>query len=318
MRHDGAKIMGMKKEITILTYVSLALTLIAAMLFVTIYTNLFSAFDVIGGAFVYAFTDISGPKIFIDIVFLLLPIIVIAVFTIIYLILIKLYALKASYSNAVINIICLIICSLILFVFLSPYSPEWIESIGVEIWNSKEVSKAIIYTSIALSSLAILIIIIAFALNILFIYTLNHRKKENEKVKLKISTMLSSLALLKKEEDERQKKEESEMAAKAKPASKTPAKASAKSPAKPAQKPVKEEKVVEEEDVKVNRNVYHISKRASDDKWQVKKEGAEKAVKLFKTKAAAMEYVKTLAENQGASTAFHASKGKNKGRIQKA
>ncbi len=62
---------------------------------------------------------------------------------------------------------------------------------------------------------------------------------------------------------------------------------------------------------------YHITKRKEDGKWQVKAAGAEKAIKLFKTKEEAVAYADKVADNQGGSTAFHASKGKNKGKIQK-
>ncbi len=63
--------------------------------------------------------------------------------------------------------------------------------------------------------------------------------------------------------------------------------------------------------------IYHISKRKEDGKWQVKAEKSEKAVKLFWTKEEAVKYAKELAERNDASTAFHASKGKNKGKLQK-
>lgn len=62
---------------------------------------------------------------------------------------------------------------------------------------------------------------------------------------------------------------------------------------------------------------YHISKRASDNKWQVFRAGSDKVIKLFDTKVEAEEYTKRMAENQGVSYLSHASKGKNKGKIQK-
>lgn len=62
--------------------------------------------------------------------------------------------------------------------------------------------------------------------------------------------------------------------------------------------------------------VYHVSKR-QDGKWQVKAAKAQRAIKLFNTKAEAVTYANELAIRQDASTAVHASKGKNKGRIQK-
>ncbi len=62
--------------------------------------------------------------------------------------------------------------------------------------------------------------------------------------------------------------------------------------------------------------VYHVVKR-SDGKWEVKLAKGEKAIKLFDTKPEAMAYTEKMADNQGASLAVHASKGQNKGRIQK-
>ena len=66
-----------------------------------------------------------------------------------------------------------------------------------------------------------------------------------------------------------------------------------------------------------NKAAYHVSKRPEDGMWQVFRAGSTKAIKLFKTKAEAEAYVKQLSENQGVGYVTHASKGKNKGRIQK-
>ena len=66
-----------------------------------------------------------------------------------------------------------------------------------------------------------------------------------------------------------------------------------------------------------NNSSYHLSKRASDGKWQVFRAGSDKVIKLFDTKAEAEEYTKKMAQNQGVAVLSHASKGKNKGKIQK-
>lgn len=63
--------------------------------------------------------------------------------------------------------------------------------------------------------------------------------------------------------------------------------------------------------------VYHVSKRASDGKWQVFIKGSDKVIKLFPTKKEAEDYCGKMAENQGATLQVHASKGKSKGKIQK-
>ena len=61
---------------------------------------------------------------------------------------------------------------------------------------------------------------------------------------------------------------------------------------------------------------YHVSKR-EDGKWQVKLAGGKIAIKLFDTKAEALEYTLKMSENQKAAVRFHASKGANKGKIRK-
>lgn len=60
--------------------------------------------------------------------------------------------------------------------------------------------------------------------------------------------------------------------------------------------------------------VYHVSKRASDGKWQVKIRGSEKVIKLFNTKPEAEAYCEKMAQNQGATLLVHKSKGANKGK----
>ena len=60
--------------------------------------------------------------------------------------------------------------------------------------------------------------------------------------------------------------------------------------------------------------VYHVSKRASDGKWQVFIRGSDKVIKLFTTKAEAEEYCTQMAKNQGATLMVHNSKGANKGK----
>ena len=87
-----------------------------------------------------------------------------------------------------------------------------------------------------------------------------------------------------------------------KPVQKTAAKTSQstakKTPSKPAQKD-------EDEAPKV----YHVSKRASDKKWQVKAEGADKALRLFFTQADAIEYAKKVAGNQSGRIVVHKEGG---------
>ena len=55
--------------------------------------------------------------------------------------------------------------------------------------------------------------------------------------------------------------------------------------------------------------VYHISKRKEDGKWQVKAEGATKALKLFMTQTEAIEYAKKVAGNQEGRIVIHKEGG---------
>lgn len=63
--------------------------------------------------------------------------------------------------------------------------------------------------------------------------------------------------------------------------------------------------------------VYHVNKRAVDKKRTIKFANGSKVIKLFNTKEEAVTYAEELAKNQGGIVLVHASKGKNKGKIQK-
>lgn len=54
---------------------------------------------------------------------------------------------------------------------------------------------------------------------------------------------------------------------------------------------------------------YHISKRKEDNKWQVKAQGADKALKLFLTQAEAIAFAKKTAGNQDARIMIHKEDG---------
>lgn len=54
---------------------------------------------------------------------------------------------------------------------------------------------------------------------------------------------------------------------------------------------------------------YHIAQRSDDNMWQVKAEGAEKALKLFKTQQEAIDYAKKVAGNQEGSIMIHKKDG---------
>ncbi len=104
----------------------------------------------------------------------------------------------------------------------------------------------------------------------------------------------------------------------AKPAA---APAPAARPAQPAAKPAaksepvrpaaetEEEKQIEEIAKTSGPKVYHITKRLSDGKWQIKFNKGKKAIKLFDTQVQAIEYAKALAQNQEGSIMIHKEDG---------
>ena len=96
---------------------------------------------------------------------------------------------------------------------------------------------------------------------------------------------------------------------------KMPAKPKATPAKKPAAKktpkvvPVKPKTATTKAADKPAPKVYHISKRKDDNRWQIKAEGAARAIRLFNTQKEAIDYGKTLAENQGARVMIHKEDG---------
>ena len=89
-----------------------------------------------------------------------------------------------------------------------------------------------------------------------------------------------------------------------KPAAKSPAKKEEKAPVKKTVAPA--EKVEKKPAPKAKK--YHISQ--SGNMYQVKAEGAEKALKLFRTQAEAIAYAKKVANNQEGYVVVHSLTGK--------
>jgi hypothetical protein len=86
----------------------------------------------------------------------------------------------------------------------------------------------------------------------------------------------------------------------------------------PEEEPKKEEpkpepKKEESKEGDAPKNGAYFVSTHPDGGWQVKKAGAQKALKRFKTKAEAEEYAKTVAENQGTNVV----RKKKDGKIQK-
>ena len=78
-----------------------------------------------------------------------------------------------------------------------------------------------------------------------------------------------------------------------------------KTAVKPAAKPAKPVKATDNSPDMV----YHISKRKEDRKWQVKAEGAAKALKLCWTQEEAIDYAKSVAGNQEGRIVIHKEDG---------
>lgn len=76
------------------------------------------------------------------------------------------------------------------------------------------------------------------------------------------------------------------------------------------EEPIATPEVSEEKTSAPEYRIYHVSKRASDGKWQVKFAKGQRAIKLFKTQAEAIEFAKKLAESQNGSIRVHSVKGK--------
>ena len=83
----------------------------------------------------------------------------------------------------------------------------------------------------------------------------------------------------------------------------------AKPAVKPAPKAAPEKKPEEQPAVATPDVVYHISKRAEDRKWQVKADGAAKALKLFWTQKEAVDYARAVAGNKEGRIVIHKEDG---------
>lgn len=91
-----------------------------------------------------------------------------------------------------------------------------------------------------------------------------------------------------------------------------------KAKANETEKAKEEEEEVKKEDVKKEKEydrIYHIMKRAKDDRWIVKIAQSRKAIKIFDTQKEAIAYAEILASNNNGVVRVFASKGANKGRI---
>lgn len=83
--------------------------------------------------------------------------------------------------------------------------------------------------------------------------------------------------------------------------------------AEPKEEPKKAEPKADAKESESQKNGAYFVSTHPDGGWQVKKAGAQKALKRFKTKAEAEEYAKTVAENQGTNVV----RKKKDGKIQK-
>lgn len=126
-----------------------------------------------------------------------------------------------------------------------------------------------------------------------------------------------------KEEEEApaKKAEPAKKAASAKKAAPSKKESAAKKPA-PVKKPIEEKPApvkkpapAAKEESEAQTKVYHLTKRKEDGMWAITFVGGQKAVKLFKTKKEAQEYLEVLTKNQGATALIRNSKGAKAGKF---
>lgn len=106
-----------------------------------------------------------------------------------------------------------------------------------------------------------------------------------------------------------QQKPVQQKAEQAKPAAAKPAPAAkpVQKAEKPSEQPAAQSAYVPQ--AAAQTKVYHITKRKSDGKWQVKFNNGKKAIKLFDTQNQAIDYAKALAQNQEAGIMIHKEDG---------
>lgn len=109
-----------------------------------------------------------------------------------------------------------------------------------------------------------------------------------------------------KAEEKKPAKDSEKKAASTKSTAKT---SDEKSTAKSTTAKKEEKSEVKEESAASEIKVYHISKRKEDGKWQVKAEGADRALRLFFTQADAIAYAKKVAGNQAGRIVIHKEGG---------
>lgn len=118
-------------------------------------------------------------------------------------------------------------------------------------------------------------------------------------------------AEVKEEEKKEASAKKEEKPAEEKPAEEKPAEKSKSTSTKSTSSSTakKETTKAEKSDSSNDTKVYHISKRKDDGKWQVKAEGADKALRLFFTQADAIKYAKKVAGNQEGRIVVHKEGG---------
>lgn len=146
-------------------------------------------------------------------------------------------------------------------------------------------------------------------------------KKQEEGEELSADDNKSATEVKKEEKREEVKPAVEEKPAEEKPAAKkttttkttaksTTAKSTAKATTAKSTTAKKEDsKPADKDEGASGAKVYHISKRKEDKKWQVKAEGADKALRLFFTQTDAIEYAKKVAGNQEGRIVIHKEGG---------
>ena len=129
--------------------------------------------------------------------------------------------------------------------------------------------------------------------------------EEKEEPSAKKSAAAAKKSTASKSEEKTEEKATSEKTSKSTSTKTATAKSSASKTTAKKEDSVKKPETAENSEPKV----YHISKRKEDGKWQVKAEGADRALRLFFTQADAITYAKKVAGNQEGRIVVHKESG---------
>ena len=145
------------------------------------------------------------------------------------------------------------------------------------------------------------ILLIAIIITIIVLAVKRGKASSADEEEVEAVSEEQPVPVVEKEEEPAKTAATEEQSEEEKPAKEQPAKAQA------------EVKAEDKEEVRTQaqpaNKTYHVSKRKSDGRWQVKMAGGSRAIKLFFTQLEAIDFAKKLAENQEAKIVIHKEDG---------